>query len=125
MLLDANLDMAGLQVESMCSTAYLHIRNISNICIYLSQTTTDRLVHAFVTSRLNMGNALLHGLPDALPEKLQLVQNYAARVVTGTRKYGNIPPVLKNLHWLPVRRRIDFKILVIVYKCLDGEGLSI
>ena len=59
----------GAQVKRMCSTAYLHIRNISDIRPYLSQTTAERLIYAFVTSPLDMGNALLYGLSDTLLKK--------------------------------------------------------
>ena len=62
-------------------------------------------------------NALLYGLPDAQLQKLQLVQNSAARLVTGTRRREHITPVLFALHWLPIRQRIQFKLLLLVYRC--------
>ncbi len=49
-----------------------------------------------------------------------MVQNAAARVLTRTRKYDHISPVLSTLHWLPAKHRIDFKILLITYKALNG-----
>ncbi len=52
--------------------------------------------------------------------KLQLVQNAAARVLTRTRTYEHISPVLSTLHWLPIKHRIHFKILLITYKALNG-----
>ena len=60
------------------------------------------LVHAFVSSRLDYCKSLLSGIGDGLLTKLQTVQNAAARVVTGTRKFDHITPVLRQLHWLPV-----------------------
>ncbi|XP_051759449.1 uncharacterized protein LOC127517607 [Ctenopharyngodon idella] len=80
----------------------------------------EQLVHAFMTSRLDYCNALLGGCSARLINKLQLVQNAAARVLTRTRKYDHISPVLSTLHWLPVKHRIDFKILLITYKALNG-----
>ena len=62
-------------------------------------------------SRLDYCNAILYGLPDAQLQKLQLVQNSAARLVTGTRRREHITPVLFALHWLPIRQRIQFKLL--------------
>jgi len=55
-----------------------------------------------------------------LLKKLQAVQNAAARVVTGTKKFDHMPPVLRGLHWLPVRQRIKYKLAMTVYKCLHG-----
>ncbi|ROJ36101.1 RING finger protein 166 [Anabarilius grahami] len=63
---------------------------------------------------------LLGGCSSRLINKLQLVQNAAARVLTRTRNYDHISPVLSSLHWLPVKHRIDFKILLITYKALNG-----
>ncbi len=49
-----------------------------------------------------------------------MVQNAAARVLSRTRKYDHISPVMSTLHWLPIKQRIDFKILLMTYKALDG-----
>ena len=62
-------------------------------------------------------NAILYGLPGAQLQTLQLVQNSAARLVTGTRRQEHITPVLFALHWLPIRQRIQFKLLLLVYRC--------
>ena len=63
---------------------------------------------------------MIYGLPDGLITKLQSVMNAAARLVTKTRKFDHISPVLKELHWLPVKFRTEFKILLMVYKCING-----
>ena len=67
------------------------------------------LVHAFISSCLEYCNSLLYGVGDGLLKKLQAVQNAAARVVMGTNKFDHITPVLRDLHWLPVRQRIKYK----------------
>ena len=63
-------------------------------------------------------------MDDGLLKKLQAVQNAAARVTTETRKFDHITPVLRELHWLPVRTRIVYKLAVMVYKCLHGMAPS-
>ena len=73
-----------------------------------------------MTSRLDYCNALLGGCPACLINKLQLVRNAGARVLTRTRKYDHISPVLLTLHWLPIEHRIDFEIWFIIYKALNG-----
>ena len=80
------------------------------------------MVNALVVSKLDYCNGLLYGLPNYLVHKLQMVLNSAARLVTLTSKSNHITPILRKLHWLPVSARIDYKILVIVYKCLNGTA---
>ena len=103
-------------------SAFFRIRSIAKIRRYLSQSTTETIVHAYITSRLDYCNALLYGLPKYLINRLQLVQNSAARLVTLTRWREHITPILRSLHWLPVHFRIIFKILLLTYKALNGLG---
>jgi len=105
---------------SVCKTSFFHLRNISKLRPMLSMSNAEMLIHAFMISRLDYCNALLGGCSARLVNKLQLVQNAAARVLTRTRKYDHISPVLSTLHWLPIKHRIDFKILLITYKALSG-----
>ncbi len=76
-------------------------------------------LHLFI-SRIDYCNALLAGVSKTTLSKLQSVQNSAARILTGTKTSEHISPVLESLHWLPVRFRIDFKILMLTYKALHG-----
>ena len=84
--------------------------------------STKTLIHAYVTLRLDYCNSLLFGLPEYLIKKLQRVQNAAARLVTRTKKFDNITPVLKELHWLKIQERIEYKILLLAYKALHGQA---
>ena len=103
-------------VASICKSSFYHLRNISYIRKYLSSTTTEILVHAFVSSKLDYCNSLLYGLPNYQVKKLQHVQNTTARLISLSRKHEYITPILLNLHWLPKHYRIVFKILLITYK---------
>ena len=86
----------------------------------LSRENLLTVIHAFVTSRLDYCNGLLYGLPNTELIKLRRVQNAAARLATSTRKYDHITPILRELHWLPVKFRIHFKLLLLTFKALHG-----
>ncbi len=85
-----------------------------------SKSNAEMLIHASMTSKLYYCNALLGGCFARLINKLQMVQNAAARVLSRNRNYDHINPVLSTLHWLPIKHRIDFKILLITCKALNG-----
>ena len=116
-VIDTTMNMEA-QVNSVIKSCYANIYNISRIRSYITQEAAATLVNAQVTSRLDSFNAILYGLPGTQLHRLQLVQNNAARLVTGTRKPDNISPILKNLHWLPISFRIDYKILLLCFKAL-------
>ena len=111
------------QVNNICKSTYLAIRNIGKIRNYLDQPTAEKLVHAFVTSKLDFCNSLLYRLSKKQLDKLQRIQNAAASIKK-TQKFQHISAVLRNLHWLPVTKRIEFKILTITYKALNGMAPS-
>ena len=98
----------------------MYLYNIGCIRKYLTMEATKTLVHAFVMSQLDYANSLLYGLPKHMIQKLQYIQNNAARIITRTQRREHITPILKRLHWLPVEQRIKHKILSIVYKALHG-----
>ena len=96
-------------VTSVCRAAYYHLKNIHCLKAFLTQESPVTVVHAFVTSRIGYCNSLLYGISDYNINRLQRIQNSAARIVTTTRKYDHITTILQNLHWLPVRQRIPFQ----------------
>ena len=118
-LLDVTPSMRQ-HVNSRCSRAHFYLRNIRKIRHLLDRRTAAILVHAYVTSRLDNGNALLFGLPKTLLCRLQRVQNAAARLVSLTGRRDHITLVLHGLQWLAVRQRVIFNVLILTYKALHG-----
>ncbi|XP_061151098.1 probable RNA-directed DNA polymerase from transposon X-element isoform X1 [Syngnathus typhle] len=107
-------------IKNITRIAFFHLRNIAKIRPILSTGDAETIIHAFVTSRLDYCNVLFSGLPKSRIKSLQLVQNAAARLLSRTRKFDHITPILANLHWLPVHLRCDFKVLLLTYKSLHG-----
>lgn len=111
-------------VSSVVRSAYGQLCTIARIRRFLTPQATKSLVHAMVTSRIDYCNSLLYGLPKTLLNRLQQVQNACARVIMRIPKRQQITPVLKELHWLPVEKRAQFKILVHTYKAIHGDAPS-
>ena len=112
------------QISSVIKTSFFQLRLLAKVKPYLSPSDLERVIHSFITSRLDYCNSLYVGIGQTLLRRLQLVQNVAARLLTGKRKHDHITPVLASLHWLPVQFRIDFKILLLVFKVLNGLAPS-
>ena len=84
-------------VKKVCREANYHLRNISKIRKYLTQDSAQILIHAFISSQFDYCNSLLYGIPKYLVCRLQRVQNTAGRMVTLTRKYDSIIPIMFKL----------------------------
>ncbi|KAI5097846.1 hypothetical protein C0J45_11573, partial [Silurus meridionalis] len=109
-IIDPSLSFES-HVNNITRIAFFHLRNIAKIRNMMMLQDAVKLVDAFVTSRLDYCNALLSGCVSKCINKLQLVQNAAARVLTRSRKYDHITPVLIS---------IDYKILLLTYKALNA-----
>ena len=107
-------------VSHIVKTTNFHLRNIARVRKFLTFEATKQAVISLALSRLDYCNSLLAGLPSSLIYKLQLVQNFAARVIYRKPKYDHVSSLLKSLHWLPVNKRVMFKIILLVFKCLRG-----
>jgi hypothetical protein len=119
-IFDHNMSMAD-QITAICRSLNFQLRSIGRIRKFLTRKSAETIVHSVITSRLDTNNALLQGISKTQLDKLSRVQRTAARVVTCTKKYTPIN-ILNELHWLPVAQRISFKILVLVFKSLNGLG---
>jgi len=122
-IFDSSLDMNN-QISNICKSAYFHIRNIGSIRNLLTHDAAAQLIHSLITSRFDYCNSLLYGLSECKINRLQKIQNTAARILMKSPRYCHITPVLKQLHWLPVRQRITFKILIITYRAFYGLAPS-
>ena len=89
------------------------------------ENTVKMLWHAFISSRVDYCNSVLYGATSGMLRKLQAVLNAADRPFSGLRRFDHTIPVLGDeLHWLPVKQRIVYKLALLVYKCLHGSAPS-
>ena len=108
-------------VNKVVSQCYLHVKNIGRIRSILSKDHTEMLVHAMISSTMDYCNSLLINISKSNMYKLQKVQNAAARLVVRCSRRTSMSKVLRDLHWLRVESRIIFKVLLLVYKCVNGQ----
>ena len=104
-------------MNSVCMSGYYQLRNIGHIRRYLTNDATQSLVNGLVASRLDYCNALLSGLNQTSINKLQRVQNTAARIVTRTSRYSVEKPAMVTCNY-----RVQLKILMHTYKALHGQA---
>ena len=116
--IDQTLSM-NKHVSNVSSVCYLATRRLASIRPYLTQSAAATLASALIMSRLDYCNSILAGLDQGQIDRLQLTQNHAARMVMRKRKRDHVTPLLRELHWLPVKSRSNFKIATLAYRHFD------
>ena len=118
---DNHMNMSA-NTSEIVRCCYFHIHHIGQINKFLPRQMRESVVNALVTSMLDYCNSLLYGTVDKNFARLQRLQNTAARLIKRVAKYSNITPVLKGLHWLPVRGLVCFKIMLLVHRAVNCRG---
>ena len=106
----------GPQINSVCSISYKLLRNLASVRKFLDPSDLRILVQSIIISRIDNCNSLLYGILSSNIYKLQKLQNSCARLIYGKKRREHVTPLLNELHWLPIRQRIVFKILLLVFK---------
>ena len=109
-----------IQVNQVGKVLYFQLGRISKIRSFLTVDAKNTLAVAFILSRLDYCNSLLAGLPDHKLAKIQRTQNSAARLVLRKPRRESTSPLLKILHWLRVKARIEYKVSTLCYQCLNS-----
>ena len=117
--LDSTLSMKE-HIQQVVRTTNYHLRNIAFIKKYLDETTMKMLVQNHVITKLDYCNSLYYGMPNYLLKELQLIMNRAARLIKGVPPRERITPALIELHWLPIKARIEYKIDVMTHQALQS-----
>ena len=123
--MDYKLNFKG-HVDKIRQSCFFHLKRLRSIRSYIPKEHFITLVHAFVTSRLDFCNSIFYSLPDSLVTRVQTVQNATAKCLTGARKYDSATVARKALHWLPIRYRAKYKILLLAHKIVhDSDSVPV
>ena len=115
--IDETLSM-DVHIKYLCRILFCQLRRLGKIRPFLSTDAANKLAVSFILTRLDYCNSLLAGLPDNKLNKLQSIQNHAARIVLRKPMHTSATSMLKTLHWLPVKARIQYKIACLCFQCL-------
>ena len=110
----------NVHITNISKAIYLEIRKLKHISKFVDESSLKTLASSYILSRFDYCNALFKGMPKYQFEKLQKLQNFAAKVILRKSMYDHVTPCLIELHWLPINFRVDYKIALLAFKCLNG-----
>ena len=114
-----NLTM-DCHITNLCKSVYLEIRRLRHMSNFVNETSLKILASSFILSKIDYSNSLFKNINKDQINKLQKLQNFAAKSILKKSRYDHATPCLIELHWLPVEHRINYKIAVLAFKCLHG-----
>ena len=124
--LDAYLTFED-HIDSIVKSCNIHLRNLGVLASKLSYQLRRQLVHCLVLSKLDYCNSLLFGLPESSINKLQKIENSCVRFLFGyqqMKKWDSVTPFLKKAHFLPIKERIEYKVALLAFKCINNIAPS-
>ena len=121
--LDSNLTL-NKQIAHLKTVCFHKLRNIAKMRYFLTNHQIQILVQALVISSLDYCNALYYGINSNQLKQLQMIQNRACKTIIGLKRRDHVAEHMEHLHWLRIQQRIEFKILLIVFKSLNGLAPS-
>ena len=111
-------------IKYLCRILFCQLRRIGKIRSFLSTDAANKLAVSLILSRLDYCNSLLDGLPDNKLNKLQRIQHHAARLVLHKSRHASATALLRTLHWLPVKARIQYKIACLCFQSIYQNSMS-
>jgi hypothetical protein len=117
-IFDSHLTFSN-HISALTSSCFYHIRDLKRIRNCLTDKTASLIATSLIHTKLDYCNSLFLNLPSCLINRLQLIQNAAARAVSRAKRFNHITPVLKSFHWLRIRERVLFKIISLTYNALQ------
>ena len=119
-IIDEELNMQ-MQINSVVKAANCQLLNVAHIKRFLDQDCLKMLINSLIISKIDYCNSLYHNLPANQLKKLQNILHRGARLITGSSRRDRITPILIDLHWLPIKARIEYKICVLTFLALKTD----
>ena len=120
--MDETLSM-DVHIKHLCCIFFCQLRRLGTTRPFISTDVANKLTVSFVLTRLDYCNSLLACLPDNKLNKLQRIQNHAARIVLCKPRLVSATSLLRTLHWLPVKARIQYKLACLCFQCLSHNTM--
>ena len=111
----------SIHIGKICSACCFHLRQLRYI---VSKAAMQRLVSAFILSRLDYCNSVLAGLPAATLASMQKIMNAAVRLVVGLHMRDHVTSTMRSLHWLPIKFRIRYKLCILMHAAVNNRSPS-
>ena len=111
------------QIEYLCRTLFCQLRRIGKIRSVLSTDAANKLAISLILSRLDYCNSLPASIPYNKLNKLQRIQNHAARLVLLKSRHASAIALLRTLHWLPQKARIQYKFACLCFQCTYQKSM--
>ena len=111
-------------IKYLCRILFCQLLRIRKIRFFLSTDAANKLAVSLILSRLDCCISLLAGIPDNKPNKLQRIQTHAAQLVLRKSRHASATALLRTLHWLPVKARIQYKIACLCFQCIYQNSMS-
>ena len=109
-------------INKTCQSGLYHLHNMGRMKRFLTFEDRKSIVQAIVMSRIDYYNSLLYGVAATNLSKLQRVQKAAVRLVCSLPRHEHVTPSFIRLPWPPIKFRINFKIVILCFKCIHGHA---
>ena len=111
-------------IKTKCASAMANFNKIRQIRRFLTDEACATLILGLVMSHIDYSNGLLTGVPDSTIYPFQRLQNMCAKLILKRSKFDSSTASLRQLHWLPIRARIEFKTLTLMFQVVHGNAPS-
>ena len=111
-------------VQHLSSSCISKLGQISRVKHLFDQSTLVTIINTLIMSKISYCSSIWSNTSDDNIKKIQLIQNCAARLVSGKAKYDHISPSLKELGWLPIKEYLQYRDAVLTHKCINNQAPS-